>query len=140
MEKDLRRKAENLHNLSSRSQHTYSDSVGPLALPASLIHAANTDQRVFALTADLEPVQQVVMMGEERLALVDTWAKMGLTALPETLRPVSLEQFPIVPATVSERVQIIRNMITSFIFRGSLSTLISTAELRDFVKKAPSFF
>jgi len=137
---DLRRKAENLHNLSSRSQHTYSDSVGPLALPASLIHAANTDQRVFALTADLEPVQQVVMMGEERLALVDTWAKMGLTALPETLRPVSLEQFPIVPATVSERVQIIRNMITSFIFRGSLSPLISTAELRDFVKKAPSFF
>ncbi len=132
----LRRKAETYLNLSIDNQNTYSDLVGPLAIPVSLINAANTNPRVFILTADLTPLQQVVEVSTPRLSFIDPWANLGLSALPETSRKASLDKFP----KIAERVKIIRNMITSFIFRGNFSPLISVTELKDFVKKAPSFF
>lgn len=133
---NLRTRAEAYLNLSIYNQNTYSDLAGPLALPTSLINAANANQRVFALTADLTAIQQVVQLGEERLALVDPLASLALAALAPTMGEVSLNRFP----TPQEKVKIIRNMIASFIFRGNLSPQISVADLREFVIKAPSFF
>lgn len=133
---DLRRKAKTFVDLSLRNQNTYQELVGPLAIPASLIRAANVEKRIFVLTADLAPIQQLVEMGEQRLSLVDSWANLGLAALPQMSKEVSLADFP----TTAERVKIIRNMIASFTFRGNLSPLISIGELKDFVKKSPFLF
>ena len=55
-------------------------------------------------------------------------ASTALSSLPREFGEVTLDRFP----EVARRSRLIRNMITSFVFRGHLSPLITSSELKSF--------
>lgn len=129
MREDLRVKAEGFLALSKSEPEIYGDLIGPLALPATLVRAAAVEVNGFALVAEPKAIEEVVNIADQRMGRIDHIAQIGLDHLPEPFTGVTLDRFP----TVLERARLIRNMVTSFVFRDSLSPQISTQDLKDFV-------
>lgn len=125
----LRSQAEESLKFTSSHQGTDQELVGPFALPSSLIQTAHMESRNFFLTPRIEATQQVVQLVSHRHPLIDKFARAAITHLPAELEGVNLEKFP----DAADRVKLIRNMIASFVFRGNLSPLIPTSDLKDFV-------
>lgn len=132
LREDLRERAEFFHKLTLENQTADDRLIGPFALPASLVTATEVELKNFALTGTPQASQTTVSLSEARLNIIDNLVKEALSSLPESLKDVSLDQFPKIP----DRVKIIRNMIASFVFRGTFSPLITTQDLRNFVQKA----
>lgn len=131
---DLRTRAEGFLALSKSEPDIYGDLIGPLALPTTLVRAAAVEVRGFVLVAEPKATEEVVNIGDQRMGRIDHIAQIALDHLPEPFTGVTLDRFP----TVVEKARLIRNMVTSFVFRGNLSPQISTQDLKDFVLQSKS--
>lgn len=109
---------------------THAQLAGSFALPSVLVETARREIGNFPLTGDLKASQQIADIIPQRKAALARFARIGLSSLPEQLGEVTIDRFP----TAAERSKLTKNMIASFVFRGTVSPLISTADLKDFVE------
>lgn len=125
---DLKARASSILDLSLRNQTTYNALVGPLAIPNSVVIACQSEIAKFSLNPDILATQHTVQLGETRLALIDPLAQKGLTELEQNGLNITLDQIP----EIADRARLIRNTLASFAFRGHLSPIITTSDLRQF--------
>lgn len=99
---------------------------GALAISQSLFISCNHDLQNTKLLTQLENIESFTLLTQSREKAVEQLANTALSNLPEPLSKVNIEQFP----SINERAKITRNMISSYIFRGTLSPVITIDELK----------
>lgn len=131
-----------VYNLSARgATTTHLQITGPFALPNSLLIEARGEiqtpnelhgPKPFSLATHLDQSSKLVNLAKQRRGMINQWAAVGISALPAELAGVSIDQFP----DIADRAKLVRNMATSWIFKRTLSPLITIADLKDFVKNS----
>lgn len=120
---------------------THLQITGPFAVPNSLliethqeIQAPNAlhGPKPFSLATHLDQSSKLVNLAKQRREMINQWATVGISALPAELAGVSIDQFP----DIADRAKLVRNMATSWIFKRTLSPLITIVDLKDFVRNS----
>ena len=99
-----------------------------LSMPDQLVSQAKQEIRNFALCPRPEACEALISLYQQRVRFVAGFARTGLASLPGEFQNARLERFP----NPADQAKLARNMITSFVFRGSLNPLITSEELKDF--------
>jgi hypothetical protein len=111
--------------------------MGPLALQNSLLAEAGNELKNHLLTPNLKAIERLVTTSRGRKLAIDKIAAVGLAHLPEGLENITLDRIP----NIADRAKLIRNMISSFLFRGNLNPIIDIADLRNFqTLNRPEYF
>src|SRR3990167_1284087 len=101
--------------------------LGPLALPGELVAKAQQELNRFLLMPRIDACDELVYQCEMRRQLLPEIAKFAISTLPKENYPeASIDKFP----TLNDQAKIIRNMLTSFLFRGNFQPAIWIEDLR----------
>lgn len=108
---------------------TYSEFTGALAVPKSLFLACHDEIQNTYLLPEIASLENFSNLAATREHAINKLATKGLSSLPKGLSEVGIERFP----TFEERAKIVRNMISSYVFRGTLSPFIAIDDLKRMV-------
>ncbi len=103
-----------------------------LAIPEQLVSQAHQEIINFALCPNPEACEALVSLVQQRTSFVAGFAQTGLASLPSEFQNASLELF----SNPADQAKLARNMVTSFVFRGSLNPFITGDDLKDFAQQA----
>lgn len=113
-----------------RYQET-ADFVGPLCLPKKLLVAASEEIKDFLLDSQVNACQNLVDLAEQRKRQLQELKDIVLTLLPDNLQANAKSR----QWTMEEESGLVRNLITSQVFRKTNFPIISIEEVTDFVQK-----
>jgi hypothetical protein len=137
LREDLCGEAKDILDLTLKNETVGSVNMGPFALQNSLLIGADNEREHHLLVPNLKIIEQLVVTSKKRKTTIDKIAAVGLTHLPEGLGKITLDRIP----NIADRAKLVRNMITSFLFRGSLNPIIGIEDLRNFqTLSKPEYF